>query len=188
MGGRRPGVVSLNARGHLACPRGLRRRNGGEISGPRSPQPPVPPLSSTEIELPRGSTSAGGAAVITTTTRTRNANAIITDTIRHGGRYNKNLCSAGKKCTHNLRTIWVNYPEYVFILSQSPREPEIAASKQNLFSECKNKVQNEKISLSHPGCSVSGTGRTYYKIRSKFDRYEYIQYSQYRRYSVLAQV
>ena len=76
------GVKLWPARGHLAGAGGLRRRNGGEISGPRSPQPPVPPLSSEEIELPGGSASAGGAAVITTTTGTRNAYAIITDTIR----------------------------------------------------------------------------------------------------------
>ena len=75
------GVRLWPARGHLASPGGLRRRNGGEISGPRSPQPPVPQLSSKEIELSGGSASAGGAAVITTTTKTRNANAIITNTI-----------------------------------------------------------------------------------------------------------
>ena len=101
------GVRLWPARGHLAGAGGLRRRNGGEISGPRSPQPPVPPLSSEEIELPGGSASAGGAAVIITTTRTKNTNAIITDTIRHGGRYNKNLCFAGKNCTHNLRKFTV---------------------------------------------------------------------------------
>ena len=104
------GVRLWPARGHLAGAGGLRRRNGGENSGPRSPQPPVPPLSSEEIELPGGSASAGGAAVITTTTRTRNANAIITDTIRHGGRYNKNLCFTGANCTHNLRKFGFNYP------------------------------------------------------------------------------
>ena len=79
------GVRLWPARGHLAGAGGLRRRNGGEISGPRSPQPPVPQLSSKEIELSGGSASAGGAAVIITTTKTRNANAIITNTIRPGG-------------------------------------------------------------------------------------------------------
>ena len=74
------------ARGHLAGPGGLRRRNGGEISGPRAPQPAVPPLSSEEIELCGGSASAGGAGVITTTTSAKNANAITTDTISPGGR------------------------------------------------------------------------------------------------------
>ena len=81
-------IPSLN----LAGDGGLRRQNGGEISGPRSPQPAVPQLSSEEIALRGGSASAGGVVVITTTTSAKNTNAIITDTISPGGGANAGLC------------------------------------------------------------------------------------------------
>ena len=71
---------------------GLRRRNGGEISGPRATQPTEPQLSSEKIELCGGSASAGGAGVITTTTSAKNANAITTDTINPGGRRKLSIC------------------------------------------------------------------------------------------------
>ena len=63
-----------------------------ENSGPRSPQPAVPQLSSEEIDLRGGSASAGGAVVVTTTTSAKNANAIIIDTISPGGEANAGLC------------------------------------------------------------------------------------------------
>ena len=78
--------INWPARGHLAGHGGFRQRNGGEILGPQAPQPAVPPLSSEEIELSGGSASAGGAAVSTTATSAKNANAITTDTISPGER------------------------------------------------------------------------------------------------------
>ena len=71
--------------GHLAGLQAHARQNAGQNSGPRPAQLVGSPLSSDQIELPRGSASAGGGGMTTKTTSAKNDNAITTDKISLGG-------------------------------------------------------------------------------------------------------
>ena len=89
--------------GHLAGLQAHARPNGGQNLGPQPAQLVGPPLSSKENKLPAGSASAGGGGVITTATSAKNANAITTDKISLGGRYNTVLCFTCANCTLTSR-------------------------------------------------------------------------------------